>query len=208
MSGFGPRAPRALRWGRDVRATGFMKSLHFIAVCAGVLLGVTGCSRAVDAPQPTAAAKAAPVKAPAAAALPVLGPAPAWQLKDVHGQPVSSAQFKGKVVVIDFWATWCGPCRQEIPGYTDLQRKYGRDGLVIIGVSLDQAGPAVVEEFVKKFAVNYQMVMGDDAVQAAFGGIEAIPTTYLIDRAGQLRDRKVGAEPTEEYERKVVALLQ
>jgi DNA-binding transcriptional LysR family regulator/thiol-disulfide isomerase/thioredoxin len=208
VSGFGARAPLALRWGRDVRATGFMKSLHFIAVCAGFLLGFTGCSRAGDAPKPTAEAKAAPGKAPVAAALPVLGPAPAWQLKDVHGQPVSSAQFKGKVVVIDFWATWCGPCRQEIPGYTDLQRKYGRDGLVIIGVSLDQAGPAVVEEFVKKFAVNYQMVMGDDAVQAAFGGIEAIPTTFLIDRAGQLRDRKVGAEPTEEYERKVVALLQ
>ena len=137
----------------------------------------------------------------------MLGPAPAWSLKDIAGQTVSSVQFKGKVVVVDFWATWCGPCRMEIPGYIALQKKYGKDGFAVIGVSLDQAGPGVVKEFVEKFGVNYQMVMGDDAVQAAFGGMEAIPTTFLIDRAGQLRDRKVGVEPAEEYEKKIVALL-
>lgn len=186
-----------------------MKSTCLLSVGAALLVSLAGCSRSAEAPKVTADAKTAAPNAPtgASVALPVLGPAPAWKLKDVHGQSVSSAQFKGKVVVVDFWATWCGPCRQEIPGYIDLQRKYGKDGLIIVGVSLDQAGPTVVEEFVKKFAVNYQMVMGDDEVQAAFGGMEAIPTTFLIDRAGQMRDRKVGAEPTEEYERKIIALL-
>ncbi len=142
-----------------------------------------------------------------AAALPVIGPAPKWQLRDLAGNPVSSDDFKGKVLVVDFWATWCPPCREEIPGYVDLYRKYGKDKLAIVGVSLDEAGPKVVSEFVKKFGVTYPVVMGDDAIQSVFGGMEAIPTTFLIDRNGQIRDKKVGAEPTEEYEKKIKSLL-
>lgn len=142
------------------------------------------------------------------AALPVIGPAPAWKLKDLEGKLVSSEDFKGKVVVLDFWATWCPPCRAEIPGYVDLYKKYGKDRLAIIGVSLDEAGPKVVQQFVTKFGVNYPIVMGDDAVQSAFGGMEAIPTTFLIDQNGRIRDKKVGAEPTESYEKKIAALLK
>jgi peroxiredoxin len=89
-----------------------------------------------------------------------------------------------------------------------LVKKYGKDGLVIVGVSLDQAGPAVVKTYAEKTGVNYPLVMGDDAVVAAFGGMEAIPTTFLIDREGKIRDRKVGAEPTAVYEKKIVALLK
>src|SRR5581483_3837542 len=144
-----------------------------------------------------------PSPAVAVASLPAIAPAPAWQLKDVNGNVVTSEQFKGKVVVLDFWATWCGPCRSEMPGYTDLQRKYGKDGLVVVGLSVDEGGPGVVKDFVAKFGVGYQVVMADEAIQAAFGGVEAIPTTFLIDRAGIIRDRKVGAEPTAEYERKI-----
>lgn len=169
-----------------------------------LMVVAAGCSRQSDATKSAATASAAQ---PALAALPKLGPAPSWRLKDVNGNVVSSEQFKGKVVVLDFWATWCGPCRQEIPGYTDLQKKYGKDGLAIIGVSMDEGGPGVVKEFVEKFGVNYQMVMNDDAVTSAFGRMEAIPTTYLIDRTGQVRDRKVGVEPTAEYERKITSLL-
>ena len=113
----------------------------------------------------------------------------------------------GKVVVVDFWATWCPPCRAEIPGYTELQKKYGEDGFMIVGISLDQAGPDVVKSFADKFGINYQLVMGDEAVVAAFGGVEGIPTTFLIDRAGQIRDRKVGAEETAEYEKKIAAVM-
>lgn len=180
---------------------------RILAAALFALVAFAACSRQSATPKATASAAPAAQPATAPAALPVIGPAPKWNLKDVHGQPISSEQFKGKVVVVDFWATWCGPCRTEIPGYVDLQRKYGKDGLVIVGVSLDQAGPAVVEDFVKKFGVNYQMVMGDDDVQTAFGGVEAIPTTFLIDRNGQIRDRKVGAESADEYHKKVAALL-
>lgn len=130
-------------------------------------------------------------------------PAPEWTLKGLDGQDVSSAQFKGKVVVVDFWATWCGPCLMEIPGYIGLQKKYGKDGLVIVGVSLDRGGAAKVRKFVEKEGINYVVVLGDDEVAERFGGLEAIPTTFLIDRAGRIVHRKTGAWPHEEYEQLV-----
>ena len=136
--------------------------------------------------------------------------APAWKLKDVDGKVVSSEQFKGKVVVVDFWATWCGPCRSEMPGYVALQKKYG-DKLVIVGMSVDQAGPAVVKKFIEKNKIDYQIVMADEATTTAFGGaqaIDAIPTTFLIDADGVIRDRKVGSVPTAEYEKRIVQYLQ
>lgn len=127
-------------------------------------------------------------------------PAPEWELRDVDGRPVRSDRFSGKVVVIDFWATWCPPCRAEIPGYIELQKKYRDDGLVIVGVSLDQEGPAVVKRFMAEHGINYPVVMGDQEVVDAFGGVEGIPTTFIIDREGRIRHRKVGAMPTKEYE--------
>jgi thiol-disulfide isomerase/thioredoxin len=150
----------------------------------------------------------APKRAPKpVTSLPVIGPAPAWHLKDVDGKDVSSDAFKGKVVVVDFWATWCPPCRAEIPGYVELYKKYGKDGLVIVGLSMDEAGPKVVKDFMAKFSITYPMLMADDAVVSAFGSMDSIPTTFLIDRSGQIRDKKVGAVPTEEYERRIAELL-
>ena len=162
---------------------------------------------AASASAPAAASAAMAPKAMAMAALPKLGAAPAWTLPDLAGKPVNFEQFKGQVVVVDFWATWCPPCRAEIPGYTELQAKYGKDGFVIIGISLDQAGPDVVKAFGEKYKINYPLVMGDDRVVAAFGGVEGIPTTFLIDRNGQIRDRKVGAEEKDEYEKKIAAVM-
>jgi thiol-disulfide isomerase/thioredoxin len=134
--------------------------------------------------------------------------APAWKLKDLDGQEVSSEQFKGKVLVVDFWATWCGPCVAEIPGYIELQKKYGPAGLVIVGVSLDRQGPAPVKKFAQAQGMNYTLVMGNDEIVEAFGGFEAIPTTFLINRGGRIVNQKTGAMPAEAYEKLVKQALQ
>ncbi len=146
--------------------------------------------------------------APAAAADAGRTPAPAWQLKDLDGRVVSSGQFKGKVVVLDFWATWCGPCRTEIPGYVALQKKYAADGLVVIGVSVDQGGPAVVRQFVADEKIDYPIVLADDRIAGAFGGVDAIPTTFIIDRDGMIRYRKIGTMPAEAFEEILKPILR
>ena len=126
--------------------------------------------------------------------------APAWTLKNLEGKPVSFAEFKGKLVVIDFWATWCGPCRTEIPGYIELQKKYGKDGLVVIGMSIDSIAAKEVAKFVKKNGMNYTVLMADDAVVAAFGNFTMIPTTFLINRDGRIIHQKSGMWDHAEYE--------
>ncbi len=135
-------------------------------------------------------------------------PAPAWKLKDLDGKEVSAEQFKGKVLVVDFWATWCGPCVSEIPGYIELQKKYGAAGLVIVGVSLDTKSPQYVKKFAQEHAMDYTLVMGDDSVVEAFGGVDAIPTTFLINRGGRIVHKKTGAMPHEEYEKLVKQALE
>lgn len=134
-------------------------------------------------------------------------PAPAWKLKGLDGREVSSDQFKGKVVVLDFWATWCGPCVEEIPGYIALQKKYGARGLVVVGVSLDRKGPAHVKQFARANGMDYTLVMGDDEVVEAFGNFQAIPTTFLISRDGRILNQKTGAVPPAEYEKLVKGAL-
>jgi peroxiredoxin len=173
---------------------------RFTVLIAAVVLSafVAGCG-------PKAGTTAA---APVSAGLNAGAAAPAWTLKDLDGKDVAFAQFAGKVVVVDFWATWCGPCVQELPGYIALQNKYGAQGLAVIGVSLDTIPPADVRKFAKAKNINYPVVMGDEAIQKAFGAIDAIPTTFLIDRQGVIRDRKLGSVPAEEYEKRVAALLK
>jgi thiol-disulfide isomerase/thioredoxin len=139
--------------------------------------------------------------APLHAALENLGPAPDFKLTTLDGQEVTKESLKGKVVVVDFWATWCGPCVQEIPGYIALQKKYAAQGVVIVGVSVDRGSPDKVKQFAQKRGMNYPVGIDAGELVEQFGGIEAIPTTFLIDRAGNIRHRKVGGMEHDEYEK-------
>jgi cytochrome c biogenesis protein CcmG/thiol:disulfide interchange protein DsbE len=134
--------------------------------------------------------------------------APAWELKDMDGKVVKLADYSGKVVILDFWATWCPPCRQEIPGFISLQNKYGKDGLAVVGISLDEDGPTAVKPFVKQTGINYTVVAGNDQVTKDYGDIESIPTTFIIDRNGRVMSKHVGYVAESVFESEIVPLLQ
>lgn len=177
-----------------IRSRGAAAALLFVSLAAIAPLARVEAAR----PEPASSS---------ASTLPVLGPAPAWSLTDLEGKPVGAETLKGKVVVVDFWATWCGPCVHEIPGYVALQKKYAEKGLVIVGVSVDQRGEAAVKPFAKKMNINYPLAMATPEIVAAFGDLQSIPTTFLIDREGKIRHRKMGAMDSEAYEKLLVPLL-
>ena len=134
--------------------------------------------------------------------------APAWELKDLDGKAVKLSDFKGKVVLLNFWATWCPPCRQEIPDLVALQDKYNDKGLVVVGVSLDQNGPAGVKAFASRMKINYPIVMGDEKISLSYGGINAIPSTFFIDREGNVAGHHEGGADQAMFEAAVKPLLE
>jgi len=131
---------------------------------------------------------------------------PEFHFKDISGREISSEELRGKIVLIDFWATWCGPCKVEMPGYQILQERYGDRGLVVIGLALD-TDSAAVSRFAKKLGVNYTLALSTAEVQQAFGGILGIPTTILVDREGIIRQKIIGFEYTEAFESAIKELL-
>jgi len=108
-------------------------------------------------------------------------PAPKWNLQDLSGKSVKLSDYKGKIVILDFWATWCPPCRAEIPHFIELQAEYGKRGLVVIGVSMDEDGVRSVASFAKRNDIDYPIVMGNQEVADKYGGVEFLPTTFVID---------------------------
>jgi cytochrome c biogenesis protein CcmG/thiol:disulfide interchange protein DsbE len=137
-----------------------------------------------------------------------LKPAPDFTLKDSDGKTVRLSDYRGKVVLLNFWATWCGPCKIEIPWFMDFQRKNKDRGFVIIGVSMDEDGWDAVKPFVNRLGINYRVVLGNDSVSQAYGGVEALPTTFLIDREGNIAATHVGLAAKSDFEDGIEQLLQ
>jgi thiol-disulfide isomerase/thioredoxin len=132
--------------------------------------------------------------------------APPFLLKDLDGNVISTAAYRGKVVLINFWATWCPPCRDEIPEMIALASKY-KDRLQIIGVSMDDDPPAEVRAFTRAANMNYPVVMGGDKLSDEYGGIPALPTTFVLDTNGRVVQKHMGLYPEEVYDHEIRALL-
>jgi thiol-disulfide isomerase/thioredoxin len=135
------------------------------------------------------------------------GPMPPFLVSDVEGHVLSSAQWRGRVVIVNFWATWCPPCREEIPEMIDLANRYG-DRLQIVGVSEDDdATPEEVRDFAHNEKINYPIVMGSNGISREYGGVPALPTSFLVDTNGRVVQKHVGLYPVSVYDREIRALL-
>lgn len=132
--------------------------------------------------------------------------APDFILPQLDGQPLSLSSYRGKVVLLDFWATWCLPCREEIPHFVELQDKYREGGLVIIGVSMDD-GPEPVRPFAQQFRMNYPIVMGNAKIGEEYGGVLGLPIAFLLDRDGRIVKKHIGATSVDVFEHEITALL-
>ena len=133
-------------------------------------------------------------------------PAPPFLLDDLDGNVISTAGYHGKVVLINFWATWCPPCREEIPEMIGLANKF-KGNLQIIGVSMDDDPASEVRAFARGQKMNYPIVMGSDKLSAEYGGVDALPTTFVLDTSGRVVQKHMGVYPEEVYDREIRALL-
>jgi peroxiredoxin len=131
-------------------------------------------------------------------------------LPSLSGEDVSLAQFKGQVIMLNYWATWCPPCRQEIPDFIDLVNDFGPKGLVIVGVSLDEDNMSMVGDFSREANINYPVLYAGDLaghLDKKMGGMRGIPTTFLVDRQGKVIKKVVGVAPRELWVKEIKKLL-
>ena len=162
--------------------------------------GLAGCNR--HPASPTHAAEAVVAAGEIGSRL------PDFSVTDLQGHPISSANFRGKVVLVDFWATWCQPCRKEMPGYQKLFDRYGPQGFVAIGFKFDtMADTEDPIQFARKLGIHYPLAVAPDDLKDKFGGILGLPTTMLFDRQGILRKKVIGFEYTDAVEADLKPLL-
>ncbi|HVB58681.1 MAG TPA: TlpA disulfide reductase family protein [Candidatus Acidoferrales bacterium] len=182
-----------------------LTGLLFVTLLFVATLDFSGCSR-----------KNGQASATASSAKSTRANEPDVTFKDLQGNNVPLASFKGKVVLVNFWATWCEPCRTEIPWMIDYQQKFGSKGFTLLGVAMDDEGKKVVQPFVEKtqfdvdnhsMAMDYPIVLGNDAIASKFGGLIGLPTSVLLSRDGKIEKRYIGLVNREELDKEIQSLL-
>jgi len=162
------------------------------------LLALVGCS-------------SAPVEEPLEVNIKPLGErqaAPKFELKDVNGAVVTPAEYKGKVLLLNFWATWCVPCKAEIPWFQEFEKQFKDQGFSVLGVSLDEEGWDVVKPYIEERKISYRMVIGSEETSTMYGGIDSLPTTFIIDREGKIAAIHTGLVSKASYKKEIEDLLE
>jgi cytochrome c biogenesis protein CcmG/thiol:disulfide interchange protein DsbE len=134
--------------------------------------------------------------------------APDFTLKDEDGRSVQLSDYRGKVVLLNFWATWCGPCKIEIPWFVEFEREHKDQGFAVVGISMDGDGWQAVKPFISDAGINYRILMGNDSIAHLYGGVEALPTTFMIDRDGKIAAVHKGLVSKSIYENDLTQLLE
>ena len=134
--------------------------------------------------------------------------APDFTLKDANGQTVKLSDYRGKVVLLNFWATWCGPCQLEIPWFMEFEQEFKSKGFEVVGVSMDDDGWKVVKPYIAAHKLNYRILLGDETVSQLYGGLDALPTTFMIARDGKFAfSPHIGLAGKNEYLSEIESLL-
>jgi len=168
-----------------------------LAAVVGLALALGGCASLVSKGEP-----ARDVRKSSERKL-----APDFELKDVNGKTIRLSDYRGQVVLLNFWATWCGPCKIEIPWFVEFQRTFKDRGFTVIGVSVDEDGWEAVRPFLAARQVNYPVVIATPEVETKYGGVEALPMSFLIDRDGRIASTHVGLVTKKTYEEEIRQLL-
>ena len=170
---------------------------HMLSALVFVLLfGLAGCSES-SAVLPESSVKAAGDR----------NLAPDFELKDETGKTVRLSDYRGQVVLLNFWATWCGPCKLEIPWFVEFEQNHKDEGFAVLGVSMDEDGWDSVKPYMERVKVNYRVLLGTDSVAMLYGGVDSLPTTFLIDRDGKIASVHIGLVSKGDYESDIQALL-
>ncbi len=133
--------------------------------------------------------------------------APEFALKDAMGRTVKLSDYRGKIVLLNFWATWCGPCKIEIPWFIEFEQTYKDKGFAVLGISMDEEGWEIVRPYVERAKINYRMVIGNDSVATLYGGVDSLPTSFVIDKQGRIAAIHVGLVSKSSYQNDINHLL-
>ena len=180
-------------------------TLGAIALLTALAVAVAGCSKKEgDAKAETLEQRRAEASVQTSSS----SMAPDFNLRDTRGKYHKLSSYRDKVIILNFWDTWCPPCKAEIPDFVELQKRYKDKGLQIIGIALARQGLDAVKSFMKKYKINYPILLADAKVIQDYGGLQGIPTTFLIDRKGQIFRKYVGYRPREVWERDIKTLFR